>query len=192
LPLTISRSISVRFPDLFQFPFPSHHGELEEITSKLQQEVTTIIAKLDAQAVVQVDFQKAVLAWMAKQDQKSQGASSSGSGPSLSEIFQSPKVNSGGDTLPSGSVGLPWAVKKIKLPEFSGFDPQGWIQKANLFFDTNATPEEYRLRLAQLSMIGVAQHWFTIIKQVRPSITWVEFQLELSQRFSGCKILMNN
>ncbi|KAL8255039.1 hypothetical protein R6Q59_033260 [Mikania micrantha] len=32
---------------------------------------------------------------------------------------------------------LPWAVKKVKLPEFSGFDPQSWIQKANLYFDIN-------------------------------------------------------
>jgi hypothetical protein len=83
---------------------------------------------------------------------------------------------------------LPWVVKKVKLPEFSGFDPQGWINKANLYFDINGTSDELRLRLAQLSMVGVAQHWFTIITQVRPSLSWLEFQSELLQRFSGLEV----
>ncbi|KAJ9541834.1 LOW QUALITY PROTEIN: hypothetical protein OSB04_028340 [Centaurea solstitialis] len=29
-----------------------------------------------------------------------------------------------------GFTNFPWAAKKIKLPEFSGFDPRGWIKKA--------------------------------------------------------------
>ncbi|KAD5508876.1 hypothetical protein E3N88_16579 [Mikania micrantha] len=94
----------------------------------------------------------------------------------------------GGPGPTESSTGLPWAVKKIKLPEFSGFDPQGWIQKATLYFDINNTPDELRIRLAQLSMVGVAQHWFTIITQVRDSLSWVEFQSELQQQFSGLEI----
>ncbi|KAD1443144.1 hypothetical protein E3N88_42815 [Mikania micrantha] len=78
--------------------------------------------------------------------------------------------------------------KEVELPEFSGFDPQGWIQKATLYFDINKTPDELRIRLAQLSMVGVAQHWFTIINQVRESLSWVDFQSELLQRFSGLEI----
>jgi hypothetical protein len=37
-------------------------------------------------------------------------------------------------------------------------------------------------------MTGVAQHWFTILTQVRPSLTWIEFQSELLQRFSDLDI----
>ncbi|KAJ0463986.1 putative retrotransposon gag domain-containing protein [Helianthus annuus] len=37
-------------------------------------------------------------------------------------------------------------------------------------------------------MIGVAQHWFTIITQVQQSLSWLEFQSEVLQRFSGQEI----
>ncbi|KAJ0547247.1 putative retrotransposon gag domain-containing protein [Helianthus annuus] len=79
-------------------------------------------------------------------------------------------------------------MKKVKLPEFFGFDPQGWIQKATLYFNINRTPDNLRLRLAQLSMVGVAQHWFTVITQVRESLSWADFQSELLQGFSGLEI----
>ncbi|KAM0062292.1 putative retrotransposon gag domain-containing protein [Helianthus debilis subsp. tardiflorus] len=108
------------------------------------------------------------------------------SGPGSSGIvFSTLDPKSDSSDPPSG---LPWAVKKVHLPEFSGFDPQGWIRKANLFFDLNQTPEASRLQLAQLSMIGAAQHWFTIINQVHPSLTWFQFQSELLQRFTGLSI----
>ncbi|KAD4586644.1 hypothetical protein E3N88_24245 [Mikania micrantha] len=62
---------------------------------------------------------------------------------------------SGGGAGPTETpTGLLWAVKKVKLLEFSGFDPQGWIQNANLYFDINKTPDDLRIRLAQLSMVG--------------------------------------
>lgn len=83
---------------------------------------------------------------------------------------------------------LPWAAKKIKLPEFFGFDPQGWIKKAELYFEIHGTPPQLRMRLAQLSMVGVAQHWFTIVKEVYDQITWDQFTKELLQRFSGLEI----
>ncbi|KAL4565288.1 hypothetical protein LXL04_029376 [Taraxacum kok-saghyz] len=83
---------------------------------------------------------------------------------------------------------LPWAAKKVKLPEFYGFDPQGWLQKASLYFDINAIPSDLRIRLAQLSMTGVATHWFTIVKELYDPLTWEQFQSELLQRFSGLDI----
>ncbi|KAD3069091.1 hypothetical protein E3N88_36971 [Mikania micrantha] len=59
---------------------------------------------------------------------------------------------------------------------------------ATLYFDINHTPEELRIRLAQLSMVGVAQHWFTVISQLKESISWTDFQLELLQHFNGLEI----
>ncbi|KAD4585211.1 hypothetical protein E3N88_22812 [Mikania micrantha] len=47
---------------------------------------------------------------------------------------------------------------------------------------------ELRLKLAQLSIQGVAQHWFTVVTQVHDSLTWTDFQVELLQRFSGLEI----
>jgi hypothetical protein len=119
-----------------------------------------------------------------KSQEKKSTDGSSGSGFSGGSYASSDARSGQSD----GPAGIPWAVKKIKLPEFSGFDPQGWIQKATLYFDVNRTPEDVRLRLAQLSMVGVAQHWFTVISQVRDSLSWSDFKSELLQRFSGLEI----
>ncbi|KAD6454165.1 hypothetical protein E3N88_08871 [Mikania micrantha] len=100
-------------------------------------------------------------------------------------VFSTSGTESGSSDPPSE---LPWAVKKVKLPEFSGFDPQSWIQKANLYFDINNAADDIHLHLVKLSMIGVAQHWFTILTQVRPFLTWIEFQSKLLQCFSGLEI----
>lgn len=147
-----------------------------------------------------ITFCKQMLTWMAKLEKTpvSEGFVETGSGSGL--VFPSPPPPTREPLFPSGgdarrppqfeqqSSGLPWSVKKIKLPEFNGFDPQGWIQKANLFFDINGTHPQFRLRLAQLSMVGVAQHWFTIVLQLHPLLSWEQFQEELLQRFSGLEV----
>ncbi|KAJ0575688.1 hypothetical protein HanIR_Chr05g0215621 [Helianthus annuus] len=112
-----------------------------------------------------------------QQEKKMKDDGSSGSG-----IFDF------GDGSHGLSHGLPYAVKKVKLPEFNGFDPQGWITKACLYFEINETPDNLRLKLIQLSMTGVAQSWFTVLTQLRPAITWPDFQGELLLRFSGLEI----
>ncbi|KAD4585314.1 hypothetical protein E3N88_22915 [Mikania micrantha] len=158
----------------------------EQLIQKLNADVLEMkstLQSLEADRAESVEFRQVMLAWMKKQEkQKFEG--SSGSGVLGGHAFNGEYTWDGEDR----PTGLPWAVKKVKLPEFSGFDPQGWIQKANLYFDINHTPDELRIRLAQLSMVGVAQHWFTIITQVRESLSWVDFQAELLQRFSGLEI----
>ncbi|KAJ9536791.1 hypothetical protein OSB04_un000015 [Centaurea solstitialis] len=86
------------------------------------------------------------------------------------------------------SHGFPWAVKKVKLPEFSGFDPRGWITKAELFFEIHGTHPVLRIGLAQLSMSGVAQHWFSVVKGIYDPLSWDQLKRELLQRFSGLEI----
>ncbi|KAD4179502.1 hypothetical protein E3N88_28093 [Mikania micrantha] len=153
---------------------------------QLQNDVLDIKASLqilEDDRAESVEFRKVVLAWM-KHQEKQHTDGSSGSGFS-GNFFSNSGLKQG---LDDSSTGVPWAVKKVKLPEFTGFDPQGWITKANLYFDINNTNDPLRLRLAQLSMVGVAQHWFTILTQVRDSLSWTEFQSELLQRFSGLEI----
>ncbi|KAJ0764722.1 putative nucleotidyltransferase, Ribonuclease H [Helianthus annuus] len=147
-------------------------SDMENQASRLD----SIAATLEADRVANAEFRKLMMGFVKQHDKKKED------GFSGSNIFDS------GWGSPGPSSGLPYAVKKVKLPEFSGFDPQGWITKARLYFDINETPEELRIKLAQLSMVGVAQHWFTVIKQVRPSISWSEFQEELLLRFSGLEI----
>ncbi|KAD2394354.1 hypothetical protein E3N88_41331 [Mikania micrantha] len=107
-----------------------------------------------------VKFRQMVLAWVKKQEKQKVDSGSGSSGG----VFYNPDYQWDSDDRPTG---VPWAVKKVKLPEFS---------------------DDLRLRLAQLSMVGVAQHWFTIISQVRDSLSWVDFQSELLQCFSGLEI----
>ncbi|KAJ0483065.1 putative retrotransposon gag domain-containing protein [Helianthus annuus] len=160
----------------------AHEQQIHQLQSDVA-EIKASLTALNEDRADFVEFRKAVLAWMKSQEKKHVD-DSSGSGSS-SIVFSKFGPKSGSSDPPSG---LPWTVKKVHLPEFSGFDPQGWIQKANLFFDLNQTPDASRLQLAQLSMIGAAQHWFTIINQVHPSLTWLQFQSELLQRFTGLSI----
>ncbi|KAD4983041.1 hypothetical protein E3N88_19712 [Mikania micrantha] len=126
------------------------------------------------------EFRKVMLSWVKQLEKRP--ASPNGTGPHVEDPFHTPPP------FHPHPPPLPWAVKKVKLPEFSGFDPQGWIKKANLYFDINQTPDELRLKLAQLSMTGVAQHWFTVVTQIHDEMSWAEFQRELLQRFSGLEI----
>lgn len=160
-----------------------HH---DEQISQLQADVTLMQSKMDREQMEMGEFRTYVMNWIKKQDKVAEPSTGGSSGGSSGMGSDSPFPQSsgvlnsgfGGGSLPppggSGtpSGGLPWAVKKVKLPEFYGFDPQGWIQKANLFFDINGTDPSLRIRLAQLSMTGVAQHWFSIVRQVHDSLTW--------------------
>ncbi|KAK1407718.1 hypothetical protein QVD17_39342 [Tagetes erecta] len=159
-----------------------HEQQIKQLQSDVA-DMKTSLSVLEADRVESAEFRKAMLAWMKSQDKRPVETSleSASSGMASS----SPALKS---DLIDNCSGLPWAVKKVMLPEFSGFDPQGWIKKANLFFDLNQTSMDSRVQLAQLSMIGVAQHWFTIITQVRPSLSWLEFQSELLHRFTGLAI----
>ncbi|KAD5960576.1 hypothetical protein E3N88_12048 [Mikania micrantha] len=156
----------------------------EQQIKQLQSDVAEIKQLMTDDRTESSEFRKVMLAWI-KQYEKKPESSSSGSdaGPTLVDPFHTPPFDSSHHSSP-----LPWAVKKVKLPEFSGFDPQGWIKKVNLYFDINQIPDDLRLKLAQLSMQGVAQHWFTMVTQVHDSMSWTEFQTELLQRFSRLEI----
>ncbi|KAJ9558566.1 LOW QUALITY PROTEIN: hypothetical protein OSB04_013180 [Centaurea solstitialis] len=107
-----------------------------------------------------------------------------------SELFSRQRRNFSNDREGdrSSPEHLPWAAKKVKLPEFSGFDPQGWMTKAELYFDIHGIAPQFRIRLAQLSMVGVAQHWFSIVNEIYMPLLWDQFTKELLQRFSGLEI----
>lgn len=182
----------------------------EEQIQRLQSDVTeikSVLKTLEEDRLEAGEFRKAMMGWLKQQGKQTDSGASNFNSGLFSELGGGSGSGAGGGGFGSGggsglgggskgggeipqggAVVVPWTVKKVKLPEFYGFDPQGWIQKANLFFDINGTPADLRIRLAQLSMVGVAQHWFTIVKQVHASLTWDQFQLELLQRFSGLEI----
>lgn len=173
----------------------------EEQIQRLQSDVVEIkgaLQNLEKDTVESSEFRKVVLAWMKQHGKQPSGPASGSSGPGMMVDPPSPLTGMGGfggglwgsgdSSTTGGAPGPPWAVKKIPLPEFHGFDPQGWIQKALLYFDIHGTPAHLRVRLAQLSMCGVAQHWFTIVQQIHDPLLWDQLQTELLQRFSGLEI----
>ncbi|KAL4568275.1 hypothetical protein LXL04_023883 [Taraxacum kok-saghyz] len=59
----------------------------------------------------------------------------------------------------------------------------------SLLVDINGiSSSELRVRLAQLSMTGVATHWFTIVKELYDPLLWDQLQSELLERFSGLDV----
>ena len=47
----------------------------------------------------------------------------------------------------------------MDFPRFEGEDPVGWIRQCNKYFQMSAAPEEYKVSLAQLYIIGEADVW---------------------------------
>lgn len=174
-----------------------HDEQIAQIQADVA-EIKSAIQVLEADRVENADFRKIMLGWVKQQEKCPVFDAGIESGVVPPSSKPSGGFHGGGEWSSNGrgdtegspkpQEGLPWAVKKIQLPEFYGFDPQGWIQKAKLYFDINGTPAHLRIRLAQLSMTGVAQHWFTIVTQVHTQLTWEHFQEELLQRFSGLEI----
>jgi len=52
-----------------------------------------------------------------------------------------------------------WA-KRVELPTFEGIDPQGWVSRAEKFFEVQNVSAKEKLKLAFISMEGSANHWF--------------------------------
>ncbi|KAD2393615.1 hypothetical protein E3N88_40592 [Mikania micrantha] len=165
------------------------YDRLEVQEQQIQQlqadvnEIKTTLHSLEVERGEYVEFRKIILAWMKHYEQQQIDRSS---GTSNSSGLFSPS-NSNFDSI-QVPMGVPKAVTQLQLPEFNGIDPHGWLQQANLYFDFNNTPDELRLHLIQFRMVGVAHHWFTALTQIWESITWLEFQSELLQRFNGFEI----
>jgi len=55
--------------------------------------------------------------------------------------------------------GKTWA-RRVELPTFEGIDPQGWVSRAEKFFEVQNVSTKEKLKLAFISMEGGANHWF--------------------------------
>ncbi|KAL8237364.1 hypothetical protein R6Q59_018445 [Mikania micrantha] len=150
----------------------------EQQIKQLQSDVTEIKQLISDAHTDSVEFRKLMLNWMKQFKKKSVASATLGTGPFFNDPFKTPIHFFSHDSSSS-------QFTKVNLPEFSGFDPKEWIKKTNLYFDLHHTPDELRLRLAHLRMVGVAQHWFRVITQIWESITWPELQSKLLQRFGG-------
>ena len=69
-------------------------------------------------------------------------------------------------------------TKKVKLTTFSNTDPQGWLTRAETYIQVLNVPDHLRVPLAHICMEGVAEHWFSILRESHNPLSWADFQKE--------------
>lgn len=82
------------------------------------------------------------------------------------------------------------SVKKVELPElpgFSGFDPLGWISRAETYFEVHNTDNNMKIKLSRLCMEGCTIHWFNIWRKSDENLTWGSLKQALMLRFGGMR-----
>nr|GMD14187.1 Transposon Ty3-G Gag-Pol polyprotein [Ipomoea batatas] len=72
---------------------------------------------------------------------------------------------------------------KFDPPKFSGTDPDGWIFRAQEYFEYNNVSSEQRLRVTSLLMEGEASDWFRWMKNNHLLTSWLDFTTQVKLRF---------
>ncbi|KAE8661535.1 hypothetical protein F3Y22_tig00113725pilonHSYRG00880 [Hibiscus syriacus] len=82
-----------------------------------------------------------------------------------------------------GSSGPILPCPKLELQMFDGSNPRGWVRKCQKYFNLLGVPEEQKLDVAAMYLMGKAETWFDgyIIQKHR--VTWHEFEADLCHRF---------
>lgn len=80
------------------------------------------------------------------------------------------------------------AGKKVKLPVFEGEDPVAWITRAEIYFDVQNTPEDFRVKLTRLSMEGPTIHWFNLLMETEDELSWEKLKRALIARYGGRRL----
>ena len=78
-----------------------------------------------------------------------------------------------------------WVRRKVELPNFDGSDPNGWLARAERFFEIHEVRPELKVDMAFVSMEGPAVHWFQCIRLRWPDLNWEKLRSELIKRYCG-------
>lgn len=70
---------------------------------------------------------------------------------------------------------------KMDFPRFEGEDPVGWIRQCNKYFQMSGAPEEYKVSLDQLYIIGEADVWLRRSGLLKKKVSWKEFCTEITK-----------
>lgn len=73
---------------------------------------------------------------------------------------------------------------KLSFPKFDGDDPNGWIYKAEQYFDYNGVPDSQQAQVASFHLEGIALQWHRWLIKFRGPLTWTEFTKAALLRFS--------
>lgn len=77
------------------------------------------------------------------------------------------------------------AIKKIELPNFDGFDPVGWLTRANRYFALNYTRDDMKIHLALVCISGPTLHSLQWLHQRSLNLSWLQFSRELLHWYGG-------
>ncbi|KAK9713615.1 hypothetical protein RND81_06G039800 [Saponaria officinalis] len=73
---------------------------------------------------------------------------------------------------------------KLEFPSFDGRNPRNWMKKCLKYFNLCKIPDNQRVDLASMYMIGRAESWFNSYIVVRQNVVWDEFIVDLCARFN--------
>jgi len=76
-------------------------------------------------------------------------------------------------------------TRRVELPVFEGMDLQGWISRAEKFFEVQEVAAKDKLKIAFITMEGNASYWFQFWKQKTKNQSWESFTEALIRRFGG-------
>jgi hypothetical protein len=74
---------------------------------------------------------------------------------------------------------------KIEFPKFDGENPMGWLRQVEKCFTLAETPMDKRVKFAEVFFIGKADHWLRSSGINTNSISWAEFAVLISNRFTA-------
>jgi len=73
---------------------------------------------------------------------------------------------------------------KLHFPEFTGEDCDGWIRKAEKYFELVGIPNEDRVRIAVLYVSGKAEYWWRGTGCNANTLPWHHFCRMVGDRFN--------
>ncbi|XP_071909625.1 uncharacterized protein [Coffea arabica] len=75
------------------------------------------------------------------------------------------------------------SLPKVELPFFEGDRPQEWIRKCEKYFLVHQLPEDQKLEVVEMYLVGKAEIWFQGIKRSKGRTSWEGFCQLVNRRF---------
>lgn len=107
-------------------------------------------------------------------------------GVPVNGLFGSPggeRSYHGGSGFGGGYGGGNWRYRKLDMPLFDGYDPDGWVLRVERYFDFYKLTEQERLDAVVVALEGDALKWFQWENRRRPIRRWDELKGFLLRQF---------
>lgn len=79
---------------------------------------------------------------------------------------------------------LDWnKFKKVEMPMFNGVDPDGWLSRADRYFQIHRLMDSEKMTVAVISLDGVALDWYRAQEERDSFSDWKNLKNRLLMRF---------